>query len=154
MSGNLDICRTTIDLAEAGDYRLSFDFNVATRIHSWYPFDFIGVAAFVNGQRLGSSFYPSDGEGWHKLTDTLYGLSAGTHTLSLRVVSTSGVPYGVGLTLAVDNLELINANGALSYGKGEVQVRQTDLAGNFVTVANSSALDWNHLTPNFAVLAV
>ncbi len=152
-SGRLDICRTAVDLPAAGNYRLTFDCSVSTYVHPWYPWDFINVAAYVDGAPVGDRYLARDSAGWQHVTQILPALSAGPHTLSMRVISSSGAYIDIGLTLALDNLQLVNADGAPAYGKGELQVRQTDVAGNAVIVANAGVIDWNSLNATPAVLA-
>ena len=149
--GALDICRMTVQIGTAGDYRFSFDGNLSTRVHAWYRWDQIMLQTYVDGAPVGSRFWPNDSAGWQHQSTVLTGLTPGAHELSLRTLSATGFIYDVGLSVALDNLSLIHVGGALEYDLGALQFRQFDPAGNATLVANASTLDWAHLRANTAM---
>ncbi len=152
--GKIDIWRTSVHLEEAGSHVLEFDCDLSTRVHEWFGWEQIAVQAYVDGAPVGMRYVVPDSAGWQHHVETIPGLTAGEHTLSLRLHSVLGYSQEIGLKLALDNIQLVSKDAPAAYGAGEILVRQTDAAGNPVTVANAATIDWSALQTSLPALSV
>ncbi len=143
-----DAWATTIDLVDGGDHVLS---GYVTYGSSTSP-QTCRYTIHVDGVQVGEARTASVQGGWQSFNQTLSGLSAGRHTVSIRAVRPDvNATYTL---FGLDSLQLQTAGNHAVYTPQGVQVRQSLPDGEVLTGNLSSRVELDVYAPTAAQLTL